>query len=196
MEQVQWITLVQVMQAMWPQAKFPPKAMQVQYEFVKSTGYESGLAAVKDMAARDWPPNSAQVAQRAMELEQGPEPDFDEVVRAFDEVRKRDGGRLFGANAAPPAAAWDGFHPRVGAFFSRSRWRLWCSSTHDGTFYAQQRDEYRMGRARAESEQRLLALGVDVGALAPGALSERGLSKIEAAEGALDLLGPGSGRDG
>lgn len=161
----EWIEIVQVEQALWPHASFPPEVVSVQYEFVKDVPHDVGLAALKSMAARDYPPNSAQIALAASELVGTDTPDFDEVRAAFRRMLRK--GR-FSAASPPVAIDWtdNGAHELLAGYFDRSRWRQWCLTDEDDTtFYAQQRDEYRTVRARYQRTGSLEALGVNRPAL-------------------------------
>lgn len=171
----EWIELVQVRQALFDRVPAPDgKTLKVQYEFIKGVPYDAALAALKAEASNDWPPNPGQLAEKALELVNPPEPDFDQVVAAFRTMVGKSGGR-WDTTTAPRHDDWlqRGFVERVASFFDVHRWKLWCQTPEsDRTFYAQQRDEYHAARGRHEREQRLLASGVDRAQLERPARSE------------------------
>lgn len=180
MEWNEWCRLAQTRIALWPRMQAADEgALRIEHEFLKATPYEAGFAALKSMASREFPPNAAMIAETALALVSPPEPDFDQVAAEFKRMVIRDAGR-WDARCSPTPEAWErhGVHPRIAEYFTGERWRLWCSvDLSDTTFYAQQRDEYRMGRSRYESNQRLIAAGVDRPRL------EKGLHRLELPEG-------------
>ncbi len=163
MSRAEWIKLAEIMRGNWPSATLPDTAIAVQYEDVEDTPYPAAAAALRDLKARDFPPNAAQIARRAAELSAEPEPDFDQVRSAFNAMLKADRNE-YGADHSPGWDAWErhGYHDRIIVFFDAGRWRQWClTPVDDTTFYAQQRDEYRAQRGRAERERQLIAASVD-----------------------------------